>query len=318
MAICICLYILPTSALALDSQISTELANMVTVDVNMTAEEALSKAYENLSDEAKVIYNSISLNVNNDEYSLTNNELNNVAVPASVMGAAEVISQGLTQMGLTGPVVQALNQLASAILAILADGPLPIGDIYALSISLYTAVTLATYWDDILDQWDDIVALFQQALTETSSTISDSMDLIKEDVISEREISDTVIVAVIAESRTIRVDNTYYVCNIPITRFGPSQERFYPAMIFSGVFWACPTYVPFKVARAIMSANIELSGVITKYSQLAYNLCGSLGTPYHHPAHADDDPNYLAHYHFSKVGREYNTHAWYTTLGALA
>lgn len=204
--------------------------------------------------------------------------------------------------------------MASGLIAALGDGPLPIGDIYAIAISLYTAITLADHLDEINEHWEEIVELFKQALTGTSSTIPEAMDIIREDAINENELPDTIEVTVLSASRTIRANDEYYVCSIPITDFGPSQERFYPGIIYNGTFWVCHTYVPFKVARAIMAANIELAGILTKYEVLAYNLCNTLGSPYHHDPHRLNNPNYLPHYHFSKLGVQYNSHAWYVSI----
>lgn len=309
-AVCITVGMLSTFVFAAKSEIAQDFT--FTVDCSMTAEEALLKAYSNLSDKAKIIYNSIGNSSRIDIYEYGFGESNTLATFAA-MGAAEAINQGLNQMGLNNQVIQALNQLATAIIASLADGPLPIGDIYAISVGLYTAVVLATHWDEIVNSWDDIVALFQQSISQTSSTIGGSMDLIEEDTIKERELPDTLNVIVLTSSKTIRVDDTYYVCSIPVAKFGPREERFYPGMIFSGTFWVCSKYVPFKIARAIMAINADLTGILTKFSTLAFNLCSTLGTVRHHDPHKENDPNYLSHYHYVKLtaANESKTHAWY-------
>ena len=54
-------------------------------------------------------------------------------------------------MNLPVAVQDALNLLSSGIMAALMDGPLIAGDIYAITVSLYTAVVISAYWDEILD-----------------------------------------------------------------------------------------------------------------------------------------------------------------------
>lgn len=287
----------------------------VMVDCDVTADEALMIGYINLSDKAKEIYNTLDFNNTNSIYEESFvNHIDTHEVSTSAMSAIDTINQGLNQMGLGSQVIQALTQLASGLIAALGDGPLPIGDIYAIAVGLYTAITLADYLDEINEHWDEIVELFKQSLTETSSTIPEALDIIREDAINEDELPDIIEITILSASRTIRANDEYYVCSIPIANFGPSQERFYPGIIYNGTFWVCYTYVPFKVARAIMAANIELAGILTKYQVLAYNLCSTLGSPYHHDPHQLNNPNYLPHYHFSKLGIQYNSHAWYVSV----
>lgn len=320
--ICICICTISTSAFAFDSDSDWDSAidgavYSYTVDVSVSAEEILVKAYENLSDGAKEIFNSaIASNHELVEYhrryidrSYNANEYSTSNINRS---ATDIISSGLSDLGLPVQVQEALNLLASGILAALADGPLVVGDIYALSISLYTAVVIAIYWDDIVECWDDIVTLFQQAYSTIQSSISDSMSLIEEDTVQEYSLPSTLTVTVMPASRTIKVNGTYYTCTIPVANFAPVQERFYPGMVYSGVFYVCPVYVPFKIARVIMSANVALSGVLTKFCPLAHSLCNSLGSVVPHPSHNPGNPNYLPHFHFMISSNvESNSHAWY-------
>lgn len=284
------------------------------VDCSITVEEALSRAYSNLSPEAKTIFNTtisgnaalVEYHKNNIDYTYTERQ---VATMALSGGAAEIVSSGLVNMGLPTQVQEALNLLSSGIVAALADGPLVAGDIYSLAVSLYTAVVIATYWDEIMAKWDDIVALFQSAYTSVRTAISSAMNIIEEDIADECSLPDTATVTVNQTSRTIRVEDRYYVCSTAITEFSPVQERFYPAIV-TGTLWVCPTYVSFKVARIIMGLNIDLSGVLTKYRDLAYTLCNTLGTPVLDVSDVHN-PNYLSHYHYIKSGVRYRPHAWF-------
>lgn len=217
----------------------------------MTVEEALSKAYSNLSPEAKAIFDaSISTNPALVEYHRNNidSTYDETRIESNAMtrDAAVIIQNGLMNMNLPVAVQDALNLLSSGIMAALMDGPLGAGDIYAIAVSLYTAVVIAAYWDEILDQWDNIVALFQKAYKSESTSISDSMSAVKEDVADERDLPDSATVTISQQSRTIRVEGRYYVCSIEATKFAPVHERFYPAMV-AGTLWVCPSYVSLRL-----------------------------------------------------------------------
>lgn len=200
LVISICLSLLPCTAIAAELDTKNDEITYI-VDCGITVEEALSMAYSNLSPEAKAIFDAtISTNSALVEYHKKNidptYDETRIVSYAMANSAAMVIQNGLASMNLPVEVQNALNLLSSGIMAALMDGPLLAGDIYAISVSLYTAVVLAAYWDEVLVQWDNIVALFKKAYSSVSTAVSDSMSDVKYDVADERELPDNATVTI--------------------------------------------------------------------------------------------------------------------------
>lgn len=290
-----------------------------TVDVSMTSEEALLLAYENLTPEAKAIFEAAIANSPDVvQYHRSHIDASYEIPQASIQSttvstdAVVLIQNGLTSMNVPVAVKEAMALFASGISAALADGPLPFGDIYAIAVAAYTAVVVAEHWDDIANLWDDIVELFQDVFDTISSEIADAMSSIEVDIEDEYSLPDTVTVAY--ASRTFTISGTRYVCTILAENMGPTDNRFYPAAILGNILYVCPTYIPFKYARAIIDTNIPKTGVFTKYMGAARSLCTG-GTVIEHHGHVNQCPDYAANYfpHFHRVRGtvKYNTHAWY-------
>lgn len=305
---------------ATDSISDNDNAELVyTVDVSMSPEEALLLAYENLTPEAKAIFEAAIANSPDVVTYHRNNidakyEIPQAAVQSSTaaVDAVAVIQNGLSSMNIPADVKEALALFASGIAAALADGPLPFGDIYAIAVAAYTAVVVAAFWDVMVNNWDDVVALFQNAFDTIRSEIAAAMSSIKGDIEDEYSLPDTVTVAF--ASRTFTISGTRYVCTIRAEEMGPSANRFYPGAIYNGVLYVSPTYIPFKYARAIIDTNISKTGVFTKYMSAARALCTG-GTAVEHHSHENQCPdyavNYFPHFHRVKAGVKYKTHAWY-------
>lgn len=320
LSFCICISLcVPAFASTIPNVDETTLS--VTVDVSMTVEESLMLAYENLSPEAKQIFQ-YAISTSPDviayhmEYVDPSYEIPQVSVlsASSYADAVQIINTGLTNLGLPAAVKEALTLLASGVSAALADGPIVAGDIYALAVAAYTAVTIAAHWDDIMDLWIDIVEIFEDAYSSIRDEVTDSMDSIETDIEDEYSLPDVLTVSVTASNRTFRIGDTYYVCSKSIQEFAPVGQRFYPGVVNNGLY-ICPTYISFKAARAVMQANIYLTGVVTRYSGVAQSLGSTIGEPQIHgqETHIPYSPN-LMHYHIRLAGgKRSETHAWYVS-----
>lgn len=308
-------------AFATSGTISTDddAALIMTVDVSMTAEESLLLAYKNLTPEAKEIFEAAIASAPDIVEYHRNNIDPSYEIPQSATmsttaaaDAVVLIQNGLTSLGVPVQVKEALTLLASGISAALIDGPLPIGDIYAVAVAAYTAVTIAVYWDEIVILWDDIVELFKDVFDSISSDIEDLLGSIESDIEDEYSLPDTVTVAY--ASRTFTISGTRYVCTVLAENMGPTDNRFYPAAILGEILYVCPTYIPFKYARAIIETNIPKTGVFTKYKETARSLCTG-GTVIEHHSHENQCPdnadNFFPHFHRVRGTVKYKTHAWY-------
>ncbi len=312
LTICVCFCILPTSVFAINA--TTEPEYTYVVDCSISVEESLIRAYSNLSPEAKEIFDSrIASNPALVEYhqNIVDPSYDVTQYMSSLSrSAVDIITSGLSNMNLPVQVQEALNLLSSAILAALADGPLPAGELYALSILLLTAIALADHWDVVAPQWDSIVLLFQQAFTSIISPISTSMASIKEDTIQENTLPDTIIITVNPNNKMMRIGGRSVLCNTVVESDTEVNGNYYPALLFSGILFFFPNAVSSKEARAIMSANIDSSGVLAQTGSMAKNLCYSIGPVVSHGPH-ENMPNFLNHYHFTRNNKNSNSHAWY-------
>ena len=285
------------------------------VDVSMTAEEALRLGYDNLSDDAKVIFNA-AIMVDKEIHAYHKTEIVSDLIGENLSGisimsttdAMSIVSEGLVALNLPVAVREALTMLSSGITAALSDGPLIAGDIYLIAVTLYAAVVVAENWPAIESLWEQVVDLFERAYNEICTEITEAFNYITSDIESEVSIPDALAVQV--NDRDMRINGVLYACNVAVTQFAPSDTKFYPALIFNTKLWVCPTNVPFKIARLIMNANVEKTGVLTYKSGPARAICGN---PYAwHNAHEEHSPFYLPHYHKVNVyGNTLNAHAWY-------
>ena len=318
--LCIC-FSLCIPGLASTVSNMSDMTLSVTVDVSMTIEESIVLAYKNLSPEARQIFDyAISFSPDiiayHTQYVDPNYEIPQVSImsTSAYPDAIQIINTGLSNLALPTAVKEALTLLASGISAALADGPILAGDIYALAIAGYTAVIIAAHWDDIMNLWGDIVEIFEDAYSSIRGEVTDSMESVEADIEDEYSLPDILTVSITASNRTFRIGDRYYVCSKSIEEFSPVGQRFYPGVVKNGLY-VCPTYISFKAARALMEANISLTGVLTRYSGVAQSLGSTIGSPEIHgqETHIPYSPN-LMHYHiWLSGGRRSETHAWFVS-----
>ncbi len=297
-----------------NSEVDFETEYSVVVDCSMAAEEGLALGYSNLSPTAKQIYDAaISEFPELIAYHVTN--IDSKYEPLQIMplaanDAMSIVTSGLAGLSLPTEVQEVLTMLASGITAALADGPLVAGDIYAISISVYAAVVIASHWDEIMALWTQIVGIFEQAYASIKAEVTTSFGYVKTDIADERSIEDELIVHY--SNGIIKVGSITYSCTVVAERVEKEDSRFYAAAIKDEMLFLCPKSIPFKAARAIMHANIQMTGVMTLKRALAKAVCD--GTVVHHSAHGSNDEvcrNFFPHYHMVKNGKTYKTHSWY-------
>ncbi|MGG1442683.1 hypothetical protein ABE354_11680 [Brevibacillus laterosporus] len=84
-----------------------------------------------------------------------------MAKASSKDGPIDVLSYELKKLDLPTPAYYAFLGIGVSISAAAADGPLPVGDIIGIIIAAGSGAVIAWYWDDISDQFDDIVRAFK-------------------------------------------------------------------------------------------------------------------------------------------------------------
>lgn len=162
-----------------------------TASQNVTQEEiALAKeAYNTLSPEAKAIFNSsLASDVELLEFHLTYIDPSFVAPPATrAAGAAALVATELTSLGLPTTVVYAFKAMAASMVAAIADGPLPIGDILLAASTAAVVGTVALNWSKVAPKWSKIVDVFKKAFSDTVDNVINAFDSLKADAEKEAE-----------------------------------------------------------------------------------------------------------------------------------
>ncbi|MCR8936937.1 hypothetical protein O0555_06170 [Brevibacillus laterosporus] len=106
-----------------------------------------------------------------------------MAKASSKDGPIDVLSYELKKLDLPTPAYYAFLGIGVSISAAAADGPLPIGDIIGIIIAAGSGAVIAWYWDDISDQFDDIVRAFRKAFNTMKGKIEEAFDYLYAEVI---------------------------------------------------------------------------------------------------------------------------------------
>ena len=100
---------------------------------------------------------------------------------AVVADPMRVLMEQLGGLGLPSSVLYSLKAMGAGMVAAIADGPLPIGDILLAAATASTAIVIAANWDQVAPKWDGIVRAFQKAFSKTASNVSAAFLKIKSD-----------------------------------------------------------------------------------------------------------------------------------------
>ncbi|KSV59246.1 hypothetical protein [Acetivibrio ethanolgignens] len=102
-------------------------------------------------------------------------------VAVSSIDPMTVLSAQLATLGLPSAVVYSLKAMGAGMVAAIADGPLPVGDILLAAATASTAVVIAANWDTVSPKFNRIVSAFQKAFSSTGTNISSAFTKIKSD-----------------------------------------------------------------------------------------------------------------------------------------
>lgn len=98
-----------------------------------------------------------------------------------------ILSIQLAELGLPSAVVYYLKAMGAGMVAAIADGPLPIGDILLAAATASVVVVVAANWDIVSPKFDRIIRAFQVAFSETASNITSAFAKIKGDAKKESD-----------------------------------------------------------------------------------------------------------------------------------
>ncbi len=157
---------------------------------NESANELAKNIYNNLSAEAKNIfidYLELEALKGNDkllQFHKTNIDKSYISNSKSIlfplesqtstlkMASAADIATQIKALDLPTAVEYGLTAFAAAL-------GVPVGNVVDVAVGLGLAVIIAIYWDDIKDQWDDIVEIFTSTFSSIASEIKEAFDFLK-------------------------------------------------------------------------------------------------------------------------------------------
>lgn len=169
----------------------------VTTSINTQEDiDAARDAYAVLTPEAKAIFDeSLAYDAEMLEFHKTYVDKNftppalrpQMRSAAAVADPMRILMAELGALGLPSAVLYSLKAMGASMVAALADGPLPLGDILLAAATASTAIIIAANWDAVSPKFNQIIGAFQKAFSTASSNISSAFAKIKSDVKKEVE-----------------------------------------------------------------------------------------------------------------------------------
>lgn len=112
-------------------------------------------------------------------------------VPQARAAAADpmrVLMAELSGLGLPSAVLYSLKAMGAGMVASIADGPLPVGEILLAAATASTAVVIAAHWKTVGPKWSKIVSAFQNAFAAYANNVISALNSLKYKVNAEAKV----------------------------------------------------------------------------------------------------------------------------------
>ena len=290
--VCTLTFLLSSSVIAIDNRS----ASFIT-DYNKA--QIAKDIYAALSDEAKLIFNqSIASNPELSDFhkKYVDPSFEMPAVQYSTTSSTlSVLTQQLNQLQLPPDVLYALQALASSIIAAIADGPLPIGEIMLAVAAVDLLIVVAANWTSIASDWDSIVEAFVEAFPSMQSDLEEAFDAVDAEVPNVQEACDA-----IPLGRNARIDGRTFNGTVTISdiEYGDLDPNSYYVAVLdkatNDVWVDILEPINHGYARYILSANSGQVGIFAPSKTKARGLAqpGAIG-----PENHGTTQNYYEHFH---------------------
>lgn len=274
------------------------------------AERAL-EAYNSLSPEARSIFDEMlaidpvtrAYHIENVDSSYSPDSSKMVRATQIATSLTAIVNQ-LTALGLPTAVVYSLEAVGAGIIAALADGPLPFGDLLLLVATAGAVVVIASNWSLISSKWTSIIKVFTDAFTSITTIIQDAFAEIKGNLTTYQNIPDILVNGNIATVAGVR-----YNCLTMVSTMTQSQkqQQYYVAILVGGnVYFDASKPISLSVARTIVAGNSGVVGIVATSQARALLLAQP--SPIGPENHGIGVTGYYWHYHNSM---HRNCHIWY-------
>lgn len=274
------------------------------------------EAYKNLSPEAKSIFKAeISKNAELLEFHQTYVELDyipknrGIAIASATSGVLTALSNNLAAIeGLPTAVIYTLEAMGSAMVAAIADGPLPVGDILLAAATVTAAVVIAANWDKVSLVWDDVVGAFAKAFHTSAKNIRTAFVTIKSDTKTEVERNRP---PVVVNGKEVFVAGSRYLCTDRAESLSGRDKddyRYFPALRIGSVVLIDTRhgFVNQGSCMIFVYANNSRVGLFATKQAYARGICGGNQAIWHN--FHDSNEGYYMHYHHPAFK---NFHCWY-------
>lgn len=228
------------------------------------------------------------------------------AVPMAVTSAMTILSSQLAALSLPSAVVYSLKAMGASMVAAIADGPLPVGDILLAAATASTAVVIAANWNAVSTKWNKIVLAFKKAFSSSAKNVVSAFSSIKKDVDKEMTLNPCITIS----GKTITVNGEKYNCITKADQLTSKQKKnykYYPALLFGGTVWVDVNHgLASGGAKKIIGFNHNRLGIWATNSSYARGICGGSYAIWHN-VHSSAE-GYFFHYHHPSYK---NSHCWY-------
>ncbi len=276
--------------------------------------------YENLSDEARILFDEVisrdsELTKFHHKYvDPTFYAENNIAQQRNTANtqAADLLTllaDKLAALALPEEVTYCLNAMGAGMVAAIADGPLPLGDILLAAATVSAVVVIATNWNEVSSKYNRIVSAFTSVFSDATTAVTSAFNEIKADVPAAKT---GVGMSILVNGKTVQLGARKLNCLTSVETL--TDEDIKNKQYFVGVIWNNDVFVDVSQqigrseAMMILTLNRGDIGVVAVNRNYARGLAG--GNPRGPENHGNS--GYYDHFHNSLYP---NAHIWYPLKG---
>lgn len=282
--------------------------------------EIAQQAYASFTDEQKLYFEQViagypELVEYHQTYVNADYDLSNVVASISSSDPVSILMAEIAALALPTAVVYAINATGVGMVAAVADGPLPVGDIILAAAAASLAITCALNWTVVSTKWNKIVLAFQHAFVASVNNVLSAFNDIWIDSVKEYYDDDNP-VTVSPNTKSITYDGNKYNCRTLAEEAADKLQTnsYYPAVIGpDNKVYICTAPVPEEVAKLLVVFGDEHGVIFAKTQASALRLCNSLSSvvfgPEYHGSYSNQ-PGFWRHYH---VVINEKTHIWYNS-----
>ena len=312
---CICLtlvfaMVLSTGAIAADATKQNESETVSFLVDNYDEAQIAQDTYANLSPEAKQLFDQLlarnprlaEYHRNNVDSSFRADLTDTYAVPKP-NDPLELLAAELAALALPASVEYSLEAMGAGMVAAVADGPLPVGDILLAASTASAAIVVAANWNLVSSKWSRIINAFTTAFSTMVSNVRDAFGEIKDEIPNIQSAPPISIngqeVTIGGEKYNCRTDAEYF------SKRDVKKDTYYVALRYLGAIWIDFDHpINKSKARFFIAANNSYVGIFASSESDARGVAGR----YVGPEGCNHTSGYFLHYHNALHRR---AHIWY-------